>query len=206
MSSTGDRYEPLPGLLSIPAFLVRRLSPRGRKILALVAAVALVGAIVAAVILVPQITETKRDNAERARQESARVRAAERAKLRAEQRPHRGVFPAGSGRAVIVADLQSAILADARSRVSAGDLPGPAPKRVSCEPIEHRPDGYRCLAVTSDLPDTGETVGGTVGHPFAAVVHPETGRFSWCKVAGRPGELSIKSRFVVKLPRECGGS
>ena len=43
MSSTGDRYEPLPGLLSIPAFLVRRMSPRGRKILALVAAVALVG-------------------------------------------------------------------------------------------------------------------------------------------------------------------
>jgi hypothetical protein len=205
LSSTGDRYEPLPGLLSIPAFLVRRLSPRGRKILALVAAVALVGAVVAAVILVPKITETKRDNAERARQDSARALAAERARLTAEQRPHRGVAPAGSGRAAIVVELQSAILADARSRVSAGDLPGPPPKRVTCEGLKHRPGGYRCLAVTSDLPDTGTTVGGTVGHPFAAVVHPKTGRFSWCKVSGRPGELSIQSRFLVKLPRECGG-
>ncbi len=205
MSSTGDRYEPLPGLLSIPAFLVRRLGPRGRRALAIVAAVALVGAVVAAVILVPQITETKRDNAERARQDSASALAAERTRLRAEQRPHRGVAPAGSGRAAIVAELQSAILADARSRVSAGDLPGPPPKRVSCQPLKHRLGGYRCLAVTSDLPDTGSTVGGTVGHPFAAVVHPETGSFSWCKVSGRPGELSIQSRFLVKLPRECGG-
>jgi hypothetical protein len=206
LSSTGDRYEPLPGLLSLPGFLVRRLSPRGRKILAVVAAFALVGAIAAAIILVPQITETKRDNAERARQASARALRAEVTRLRAEQRPHHGAAPAGSGRTAIVAELQSAILADARARVSAGDLRGPPPKRVNCEPIKHRPDGYRCLAVTSDLPDTGTTVGGSVGHPFAAVVHPKTARFNWCKVSGKPGELSVRVRFLVKLPRECGGS
>jgi type II secretory pathway pseudopilin PulG len=205
LSSTGDRYEPLPGLLSIPAFLVRRLGPRGRRVLAVVAAVALVGAVAAALILVPQITQTKRDNAERARHDAARALAQQRARLIAEQRPHRGSAPAGSGRVAIVAELQSAILADARSRVSAGNMPGPPAKRVTCEPLTHRPDGYRCLAVTSDLPDTGTTVKGTVGHPFAAVVNDRTGRFTWCKVSGRPGELSIQSRFLVKLPRVCGG-
>jgi hypothetical protein len=76
---------------------------------------------------------------------------------------------------------------------------------VNCEPLAHRPDGYRCLAVTSDLPDTGTTAKGTVGHPFAAVVDDRTGRFTWCKVSGRPGELSIQSKFLVKLPRVCGG-
>jgi hypothetical protein len=205
LSSTGDRYEPLPGLLSIPAFLVRRLGPRGRRILAVVAGVVLVGAVVAAVILIPRITESKRDNAERERQDAARALAAERTRLIAEQRPHHGAAPAGSAQAVIVAKLQRAILTDARSRVSAGHMPGPPAKRVNCEPITHRPNGYRCLAVTSDLPDTGSTARGSVGHPFAAVVHPDTGRFSWCKVSGRPGELSIQSRFLVKLPRECGG-
>jgi type II secretory pathway pseudopilin PulG len=205
LSSTGDRYEPLPGLLSIPAFLVRRLSPRGRKILAVVAALALVGAAVAAVTLVPQINESKRESAEQARLESARILAERRATLIAEQRPHHGVTSAGSGRAAIVADLQSAILVDARKRVADGDLPGPAAKRVECEPLTHRPGGYKCIAVTSDLPVTGETAEGMVGHPFVAMVDDKTGHFTWCKVSGRPGELSIEKKFLVKLPRECGG-
>ena len=39
MAARGDRYEPLPGLLGIPRYLVRKLSPRGRRILAIVAGV-----------------------------------------------------------------------------------------------------------------------------------------------------------------------
>jgi len=171
-----------------------------------VAAVLLVGAVVAAIILIPRITEVKRDNAERARQDSARALAAQRARLIAEQRPHHGAVPAGSGDAVIVAELQRVILTDARERVASGRLPGPPAKRVECELLKHRrPGRYKCLAVTSDLPTTDKTVGGMVGHPFAALVDPETGRFSWCKVSGSPGELSIQRRFLVTLPRECGG-
>jgi hypothetical protein len=206
LSSTGDRYEPLPGLLSLPGFLIRRLSPRGRRVLAVIAAIALIGAVVGAITLVPRITESKRETAERAERDAARALAERRTRLIAEQRPHRGAAPAGSERVAIVAELQSAILTDARKRVAAGDMPGPPAKRVDCEALEHgRPGAYRCLAVTSDLPVTDTTVGGSIGHPFAAIVDYDTGRFTWCKVSGRPGELSVEKRFIVKLPRECGG-
>lgn len=205
MSSPGDRYEPLPSLLSIPASLIRRLGPRGRKALAVVAAIALIGAVVAALTLVPRITEAKRDNAARAQRDAARRLAERRARLLVEQRPHRGAAPTGSGRATILAELQSAILTDARERVAGGDLPGPPARRVECEPLDHRPGGYQCIAVTSDLPITDTTVGGAIGHPFAAIVDYETGRFTWCKVSGRPGEQSIEEKFLVKLPRACGG-
>jgi hypothetical protein len=175
-------------------------------VLGVAAAVALAGAVIAAIILVPRIDDARRGNAERAQRDSARALAEQRARLIAEQRPHHGSAPAGSGRAAIVAGLQSAILSDARSRVATGDLPGPRAKRADCEPVQHgRPGKYLCLAVTSELPVTDTTVGGAVGHPFSAIVDYKTGRFTWCKVSGRPGEQSITEKFVVKLPRECGG-
>jgi hypothetical protein len=206
LSSTGDRHEPLPGLLSLPGFLVRRLGPRGRRTLAVVAALCLIGAVAGAVTLVPRIAQSKRENAERAQRDAARALAERRARLLVEQRPHRGAAAAGSGRTGIVAELESAVLTDARERVARGDLPGPPAKRVKCEPLRHRrPGSYSCIAVTSDLPATETTVGGVVGHPFAAMVDFESGRFTWCKVSGRAGEQAIEAKFLVKLPRECGG-
>ena len=54
-----DRYDPLPGLTEIPAWLIRKLSPRGRKIAGIVAALVLIGAAVALYFAIPAITDTK---------------------------------------------------------------------------------------------------------------------------------------------------
>lgn len=211
MSSPGDRYEPLPGLLSIPAFLIRRLGPRGRIALAVIAALALVAAVVGALTLVPRITESKRENAERERREAAAHLVARRRALIAEQRPHHGRSEAGSSRANVLGDLESGILADARARTAAGKLGRPPASRVECDPLGHGQDPsgarvrYDCIAVTSDLPASETTPAGVVGHTFAAVVHYDSDRFTWCKVSGRPGEQAITAKFLVKLPRECGG-
>jgi hypothetical protein len=211
LSRPSDRYEPLPGLLSIPGFLIRRLSPRGKRVLAVVAGLAFVAAVVAAAILIPRINEARRDNAERARLEAAATLAERRERLIAEQRPHRGRSADGSARRAVLGDLASAILADARTRVEAGDLSPPAGSRVECDALRHgqQPSDavvrYECIAVTSDLPTTETTPAGVIGHPFRAVIDYDRGRFTWCKVSGRPGEGQFTSRALVQLPRACSG-
>jgi hypothetical protein len=205
LSSPGDRYEPLPGLLSLPAFLVRRLGPRGKVVFAIVAGIALVGAVVAALILVPRITESKSERAVQERRDAARALAERRRALAAEQRPHYGTA-AGTDRTTVVSGLESAILTDARERVAQGDLPGPPAKRAECKPLRHGPiDSYDCLAVTSDLPEIESSPAGAIGHPYRAVVHFDSGRFTFCKVSGRPGEGSFTREALVTLPRACGG-
>jgi type II secretory pathway pseudopilin PulG len=206
LSGPGDRYEPLPGFLSLPAFLIRRLGPRGRVVLAIVAGVALVGAVAAALVLVPRITESKRESAAEARRDAARALAERRRALEAEQRPQRGAAAAGTERAGVLTELESAILTDARERVADGDLPGPPAKRVECEPLRHGAlDSYDCIAVTSDLPEIETSPAGVVGHPFRALIDFDRGRFTWCKVSGRAGEGSFTGEALVTLPRACGG-
>jgi hypothetical protein len=34
----------------------------------------------------------------------------------------------------------------------------------------------------------------------------ESGRFSYCKISGRPGEGSLTREFPVRVPKACGGS
>jgi hypothetical protein len=62
---------------------------------------------------------------------------------------------------------------------------------------------YDCIAVTSDLPSGESSPGGVLGHPFRAVADYSTGRFTWCKVSGRPAEGSLTSPGLVRLPRAC---
>jgi hypothetical protein len=204
-----DRYEPLPGLLSVPKFLYRKLGPRGRVAFKVGSALFVVAVTVAAIVLVPRIAETKRERAERERREAAAALAERRRTLIAEQRPQRGRAEPGASRPAVVAELEERILLDARARVAAGDLSGPAAKRVECEPLQHGQDpegarvAYECLAVTSDLPSIDTSPGGTIGHPFRAVIHFPGGRLTWCKVSGRPAEGGLTSRGVVTLPRAC---
>jgi len=49
-NARSDRYDPLPGITEIPAFLYRKLSPRGRRIAAAAGAALLVIVAVALVI------------------------------------------------------------------------------------------------------------------------------------------------------------
>jgi hypothetical protein len=199
-----DRYEPLPGLLQLPSFLYRKLGRRGRIVALVAGALLVVAAVTAAIVLVPRITETKKERADREQRDAAAAAAERRRELIAEQRPHRG-RSASDSRGALLAELQAAILADARARAASGDLAGPAAKSVRCRPLNGADPGasrvpYDCIAVTSELP-SGE---GVIGHPFRAVADYSTGRFTWCKVSGRAGEGGLSQKdLAIKLPRAC---
>ena len=205
-----DRYEPLPGLLSLPSFLYRKLGPRGRLAFKLGAALFLVAVTVTAIVLVPRIVETKRERADRERREAATAAAERTRNLIAEQRPHRGRAEPSASRAAVLSDLQGAILADARARAASGKLHGPPAKRVECEPLTPGSEGggarvaYKCIAVTSDLPSIESSPQGVLGHPFRAVDDYSTGRFTWCKVSGRAGEGGLtREGLAITIPRAC---
>jgi hypothetical protein len=203
-----DRYEPLPGLLSLPAFLYRKLGARGRMAVKVGAGMFVVGATVATIVLVPEIAESNRERAEQERRDAAAALAERRRRLAAEQRPQHGRAKPGLSRAALVSELEDEILADARARAADGTLAGPAAKRVECELIPHGQDpkgdriAYNCTAVTSDLPSVGTSGGGVTGHPFRAVVNFSSERLTWCKVSGRTIE-DIVSGAGVMIPRAC---
>jgi hypothetical protein len=44
-----------------------------------------------------------------------------------------------------------------------------------------------------------------VGHPYRTRIDFRTGRYAFCKVRGRPGELAVRVRPRVAIPRACGG-
>jgi len=201
-----ERYEPLPGLLSLPSFLYRKLGPGGRIAVKIGGALLVVVVTVAAIVLVPRIAESNRERSAQERRDAAAALAERRRLLIQEQRPHRAQAEPDASRAAVLAELRAGILADARSRAAAGDLPGPAARRVECTPLTGADAGadrvpYDCIAVTSDLPSG--SVGGVIGHPFRAVADYSTGRVTWCKVSGRPGEGSLTSAGLVRLPRAC---
>ena len=209
MPQQNDRYDPLPGLFSLPGFLYRKLGPRGRIAARIGSGVFVVAVTVAAIVLVPQIVETKRERAEQERRDAAAALVERRRNLIAEQRPHRGQAEPGASPPAVVAELEERILLDARARVASGNLNGPAAKRVECEPVPHGQDpegarvAYQCLAVTSDLPSIDSSPGGVIGHPFRAVVRFPSGSLTWCKVSGRPGEGQLVRKALVRLPRVC---
>jgi hypothetical protein len=201
-----DRYDPLPGFLSLPSFLYGKLGPGGRRAVKIGGAVLVVGLAVTAIVLLPRISESNRERSAQERHEAAAALAARRERLIAEQRPHRGRAEPDASRGAVLAGLRAGILADARARTAAGKLHGPPARRVECEPVRGADAGaarvpYSCIAVTSDLPSG--SVSGVLGHPFRAVADFSTGRFTWCKVSGRPGEGSLTSAGLVRLPRAC---
>ncbi len=211
-----DRYEPLPGIAGLPKWIWRKLPRAGRVALALlpVAAIALI------VLLGPGIDESKDERARAEQERRAQLEAERVARVRAEQRPRfrRGAAAGGdlAARAALVAALPPAIEADARRRVAAGILDGPI-RFVECEPYPRSVDGrgahvdpsrqtgrYSCLAVTREVPATESNEGALIGHPYRVKVDFDSGRYAFCKVAGRPGEFSIGRLAIVPVPEVCG--
>ena len=212
-----DRYEPLPGFFELPAWLWRKL-PRAGKV-----AVALLGAalVVLAIVLSPVIQDSKEKRARSEAAERARLREQEIVEIRREQRPRlaRGT-PAGTdvaARERLVASTADSIQADASKRAAAGEFHGPI-LRVSCEPFPRGGSAppadqvpslatgrYSCHAITSDIPATSGNRAGVVGHPYRAKIDFRNGRYAFCKIRGRPGELAIRSDARIRVPRVCGG-
>ena len=221
-----DRYEPLPGLLQIPAFLVRKLSPRARRVAAVVAGILAVALAAGLAVALPAIDDGKRERAASDERASAQLRAQRIAELQAEMRllrgrgtPARGLEGAAAlaARRTLAADLAAAVEADARARVAAGELDRSV-DRAQCERYPRGPRGedpatnlgsrtgrYACLAVSADVPRTAFNEGSAIGYPYRALVDFESGRFTYCKVSGKPGEGSLERNHPVSVPRACGG-
>jgi hypothetical protein len=225
-SSSQDRYEPLPGLLEIPGFLVRKIPPRARRPAAFAAAILLAGAIVALVLSIPAITESKDERAATEARLERERRAQRAAELQAELRLREGRGPAARGltgakaieaRQGLVEQLTADVHADALSRVRSGEFTQSV-GRVECErfprgargedpALELRsPTGrYSCLAITADAPRVETNESSSLGYPYRALLHFNSGRFSFCKISGRPGEGSLTREFPVRVPPACGG-
>ena len=203
-----QRYEPLPGVDQLPAWLWRRTGPRARVAIA----GAMLLAIVMAIVLVPAARQAQRDRAAAESVQRADRRAQGIRALQAEQRPRYGRSdPAAAsrgGRAVVLRDLEAAIVADARRRGLAGPI-----LRASCDPfpatvgkprpeddLTRRRGGYACLAITSEIERTSRNAAGVLGHPYRAAVDFGDGRFAFCKVAGRPDPIPDPA---VVTPRAC---
>jgi hypothetical protein len=214
---TEDRYEPLPGIAGLPRWIWHKL-PRGGRIALALLPLAAVGLVL---LLAPGIDESKDERARAESERRAQATAAEVKRLRAEQRPRFGRgAPAGANlarRAALAQALTVAVEADAKRRVAAGSLDGPI-RSVECEPFPRTVEGrgahldpglttgrYSCLAVTSAVEATDRTAATAIGHPYLVKVNFDTGRYAFCKVAGRPGEFSVGRQPLVPVPAACGG-
>jgi hypothetical protein len=215
---SGDRYEALPGFTRLPQWIWRRLPPAGKVGVALLPVVA----IGLALALAPGIDRGKEERSTAEAERLAQARAERLERLRREQQPR---FASGepaaaslAARRGLVAESAVAIRADARARVQAGTLSGPI-QRVQCEPFPRTEDGrgahqdpsrrvgrYSCLAVTAEFGPGAEQGAGAIGHPYRVRIDFDTGRYAFCKVAGRPGEGSIAQAPFVPVPPACGGS
>lgn len=196
-----DRREPLPGVLGLPAFLLRKLSLRGRRIALAAGALLLVGAAGGTALLAPRIQESKEEAAERERAEAAAAAVERRRRLVAEQRPRFGRSPSAS-----VGDLEEAITADAGRRARTGEVQNAA-ERTACTrgPVSGGKLPLACTAVTSEIAASEASRGVVVGYPYRALLDLRSGRYAFCKTSGRPGEGALTGRVEVALPKVCGG-
>ena len=202
------RYEPLPGLAELPAWVWRRAGSGAR----ISAVLLLLAALAVAVAIVPALRDAARAEDDALQRSRAEQHAELARRLEAEQRPVRGrsrsVAPTLAARAALIDEVSAAIAADARARVRRAELDGRI-RRVECEPYPRTLDGigadrdlgrrrgrYSCLAITSEFS------GGVIGHTFRVLVDFETGRYAFCKVAGQSGPTRNQ---LVTTPPICGG-
>jgi hypothetical protein len=212
-----DRYEPMPGIIDLPGWIWRRMPPVAKVGIAL----AFVALIAMALVIGPDIRQSKAERERAEQQERQRARAAREARIRREQRPRFVDGPAATAgvaaRRRLLDAASGSVLADARRRVAAGRLRGPI-RRIDCEPFPRNVAGigaedstaqrfgrYACLAVTAEFTETESTSGGLLGHPYRMRIDFDTGRYAFCKIAGRPAEGQLKRRLGVTVPPVCGG-
>jgi hypothetical protein len=209
MPAPADRYEPLPGLAQLPGHLIRKLSPRGRKVAAVTGVLLLAGTVAAVIVLAPRVQESKREHAEAERATRIRLVRQARARLIAEQRPRLERLEAGAaaGTSAVLGLTERAITRDAQARAAEGELENRA-RHTSCRRLGR--EGKRlllgCTAVTSELRATEDVPGIVLGYSYRAAVSTHTGRLAFCKTSSRPlGTSSPQELRVLRLPRVCGG-
>jgi hypothetical protein len=212
-----DRYEPLPGIVGLPAWIWRRL-PRAGKV-----CVALSPLVVIALVLAlgPGIDRSKDERAQTQADRLARQRSELNARQRIEQRPRFGRGAAAGAdvarRTALLGQARAAVEADARRRVTAGSLDGPI-RGVACERFPrsleamgaHLDPGsesgrYACLAITSVIPAGERAKPSAIGHPYRLAIDFTSGRYALCRVSGTAGEGATPAQPPLTIPRACGG-
>jgi hypothetical protein len=205
----GERYDPLPSFLMLPAHAWRKLSPRGRRITAVV----ILAAVVATAVAWPHVRRAARA----AEAESAAVAAEHRAaSLRAlidDQRPRHDALPpsirdrilagggglqASSAAGLVATRLESAIAHDVRARIANGKLEGPLLLQTTCDPVEVRSRlgaDYNCFA-TIGRAQSGERELES-GYRFSARAQLPAGTLAWCKENPRPLH---PTSYVLSVP------
>jgi len=169
---------------------------------------------VALAVMIPRINDGKAERDAQAAAEQARARAANRERVIKLQQPRTGEFAAiksagdPAGRAAMVASVESAITADAIKRGAAGEISkvqGP----TTCTPAAGGPESgpvglFDCYTVVRKVPKVKTNVAGSIGYPFRAVLHYDTGAYAFCRTEQFPGEQLIPDpRTVVQLPAAC---
>src|SRR4051794_17543946 len=149
-----EAFEPLPGLARFPGWAWRRLPAWARAALGLAVAAGAIGIVAS----LPGIRSSKESAAEKAAAATANARA----RIAADQRPRRTLLRQHEP---VTAQVEAAILHDARARARAGRLDGPV-TGVACTPAARA--GFRCHADTPSF-----------SYPFQAVV--ADGTVTWCR-------------------------
>jgi hypothetical protein len=203
----GERYDPLPGFLLLPARGWRKLSPRGRRITGAV----IVAAVVAAAVAFPHVERSIRaGKAERAAI-AAEHRAASLRALIEDQRPRHdalspsvrdriragGGLQASSAAALVATKLEVAIAHDVRARIAKGKLEGPL-LQTTCDPVRQRSRlgaNYNCFATIGQA-QSGERVLES-GYRFSARTQLPAGTLAWCKENPRPLH---PTSYVLSVP------
>lgn len=183
--------------------------------------IVLVAFVVGAILLIGNRNEqNKRDRATH-----AKLVAAEIARLKRVQAPHRGSAvalkpPKGASDAQqlkarhdLLGAVENAITADARGRVRTGELKGSI-SHTECGPflrardavpddqVLSKPIGrYDCVAVQGDAVHSGQTVG-KIGYAFVAALNFRTFTYVTCRNSPAQGEAGKPLAFV-RLDRAC---
>lgn len=207
----------MPGIIDLPGWIWRRMPPVAKVGLVL----SFVALIAVALVIGPDIRQSKSERERAEQQERLRARAAREARIRREQRPRFVDGPAATSgvaaRRRLLDAASASVLADARRRVASGQLRGPI-RGIDCEPFprnvagigaedstEQRFGRYACIAITAEFTETESTSGGLLGHPYRMRIDFDSGRYAFCKIAGRPAEGQLKRRLGVTVPPVCGG-
>jgi hypothetical protein len=203
----GERYDPLPGFLMLPARAWRKLSPRGRRITGAV----ILAAVVATAVGWPYVQRARRaGEAERAAI-AAEHRAASLRALIEDQRPRRDALSpsirdrirageglqAASAAGLVATKLESAIANDVRARIAHGKLDGPL-LQTTCDPVKVRSRlgaNYNCFAAIGRV-QSGERVLES-GYRFSARAQLPAGTLAWCKENPRPLH---PTSYVLSVP------
>jgi hypothetical protein len=200
------RRRPLPNLFRLPAQLWRLLPPLGRLAVGLtLAALAALAA-----VLVPPALDNAGENRENQRRAAAANLEEIRRTLIADQRPRRATLslPAGALPAEIARHVAERVMADARTRVSAGTLEGPI-ERTSCRPVRRSQEAgslvLTCLAEQFRERGAYRDRDVVSGYRFRARVTLASGAVAWCKENPRPLHPDQEEFVVVELSRACTG-